>query len=294
MLENYAASELSVGQKVVSIQGLWWRQVRPCFFRPLLPFREYAPESVRAPASSFLGGIQHLVPAACRANSTMSFLMFEDSDRYVLEHLDYNRKRQVRLAGRRFVVRPLASPDELADNGHSAYLSFYKRTGYSVLPQRRTAAGFRAWAQSVFAFQPVLAFGAYEHNELAAVCIARAVEDTMFYATFFARSDALKHHISDLMLHTVRQAAARTSGIRQVFCGMHERGQGTEGFYLLRGATRVTRPAWLRINPAASCLLRYFLPSSYLKMRGESLFGMPIRPKGVTRGPQTTKVISGT
>ena len=261
---------MAAGQKVVLQNGFWWRQVRPFFFRPLLTFREYTPDQIPTPFSSVFGGVQHVVPAPAnskKANSRLSFLMCENAALYTQDCLDYNRRRQLRLASRRFSMRPVVDAQELAQ-AHGAYLSFFDRTGYTVLSERRTLDGFRAWAEVVFQHPPVLVLGAYDQDELVAVSVSRPVEDTFIYSTFFARSEALKLHVSDLMLHSVREVAAHVPGIRQVFCGMHHGGQGTDGFYRLRGATLLTRPAYLNLNPATNFLLRSFLPGVYSKMLG--------------------------
>jgi hypothetical protein len=131
-IEEFVAIETAFGQKIVNLNNIYWRRDRPFFYRPILPFVVYPPESVATPRISFLGGVQHVVPGPEIANSSMNFLMFDDLQKYSLDSLDYNRKRQIRLASKHFVIRPIQELKEFKDKGYPAYLSFYERTHYRL------------------------------------------------------------------------------------------------------------------------------------------------------------------
>ena len=272
-LDRYADFQRRTGHKVRRVNDIWWRQVRPFFWRPLMPFYEYASSSVQPPTFGVLGGIQHVVPKGEPANSSISFLMFEDASRYHLDLLDYNRKRQVRLASKHFQIRPMRSPEELASMGHNVYLSFYERTRYAFLADRCSPAKFQEWCEILFCSPDPLVWGAFRGEVLCAVSVSHIVEDSWHYATFFSDSTAMKQHVSDLMLHSVRQMAADLGGLKQVFAGLYHGGQGTDEFYLLRGARLLNRPARLWLNPVAEILLRCFRPVQYAQLFGRKTLG---------------------
>ena len=54
--DEFAAVELALGGKVVKSGDVWWRQVRPFFYRPLLPYRELRPGTLRYPLRFRMGG----------------------------------------------------------------------------------------------------------------------------------------------------------------------------------------------------------------------------------------------
>ena len=51
-VDEYAAFQQNVGEKLVRLDGFWWRRVRPCFYRPLVPFREFSATLSRLPVTA--------------------------------------------------------------------------------------------------------------------------------------------------------------------------------------------------------------------------------------------------
>src|SRR5690242_16831951 len=102
---DFAVFEGLLGGKTVLVDGVYWIQVRPCFYRPLLLVKEHSTHSIRAPRTAVLGGFQHAVRAGDPSNSFLNLLMFADANPYSLDSLDYNRKRQVKKAAKEFSIR---------------------------------------------------------------------------------------------------------------------------------------------------------------------------------------------
>lgn len=268
--DEYAAFERTVGrEKLVLAGGLWWRQVRPFFYRPLLVFHEYDPQSASGPRGALVAAVQHLVPAGASSNSTIGLLTFQNARNYSVAALDYNRRRQLKHAEAQLSVRPIEDAKELVRKGHAVFVDFHDRTGYEYLVERRSPRKFQLWAERVFDFPNTLVLGAYLGANLCALCILQAVGDTLIYSTFFCDSEGLRYHAADLMLHSARQRAAECGQVSQVFVGLHHGGQGTDQFYLLRGATHQVRRAWLRINAMARVLMPRLLPEQYRRLLGQ-------------------------
>lgn len=266
-IEDLAVFERSQGEIVIRAGGVFWRRVRRLFYRPLLAFEELCGRP-RAPAAAVFGGCQYAVPFGGASNSVLKFLVFESPSGYSLETLDYNRKRQVKLAARQFVVRPITGVREFTEAAYPVYLAFQARTAYRYRADRRSPEGFARWADSIFRFPQNLVLGEYREGRLEGVSISRLVADTLFYSTFFCTDQALRLGGSDFMLHTVREAAAGCPGVKQIVAGMHHGGKGIDDFYRLRGCRLVAKPAMLRLNPLTAWLLGRLRPGDYAKLRG--------------------------
>lgn len=278
--EDSAAFAGLLGPRVVRVGDTLWGEVRTFFYRPLFPFAEHRPEVVRPPRLSALGGVQYAVSPEAKSNSVLNWLLFDRTSDYTLASLDKNRRRQVKLAAREYSIRQLTDVGEFKLQAHPLYLSFYERTRYKVGARRRDPVYFAAWAEALFRIPNVLVLAAYRNGALGGISLSYQVRDTVYYATFFCDSAALDQHLSDLMLHTVRESAAVAPGVRQVFVGMFKGIRGLDDFYLHRGAKLVRQRAWLQINPLARLLLEKCLPKQYAQLLGN----LPDQP-GRTSAP---------
>jgi len=276
-IREYVDIQRALGEKIVDLNNVYWRRIWPFFYRPILPFIEYSPESVNIPRASFLGGVQHAVFPPEIANSYMNFLMFDDLQGYSSNSLQYNCRRQIKLASKQFLIRPIYEVDELKDKGHKLYLEFYERTNYSYKSKRQKQNHFFAWADTLFRFSKTIMLGGYNNNELSAIGICYLVDDILIYATFFCSNKALSLHVSDLMLHSIRELAAESQNIRYIFTGMYEPKKGTVAFYLFRGCKIIRKPSLYRINWLALFLLRILMPKQYQRLCGNYEMSMVIQ-----------------
>jgi hypothetical protein len=268
-LQEYAAIEMAFGEKIVNLNNVYWRRVRPFFYRPILPFIEYPPESVALPRASFLGGAQHAVSRPEIANSFMNFLMFDDLQGYSFDSVNYNLRRKIKLASKHYVIKPIRDIEDFKEKGYAVYLSFYERTRYSYKSERRKQSHFSAWADTLFRFPKAIVLGGYSNTDLNSVSVSYLVEDVLIYATFFCNTESLGFNVHDLMLHSVREWAAKSENIRYIFTGMYEPGKGTADFYLQRGCRIVRKPALYRINRLALVLLRTLMSKQYEQLCGD-------------------------
>lgn len=278
--EDFVAFVGLLGPKIVRVGDLYWGEIRSFFYRPLLTVMEFHPGSIRRPLLARLGGVQYAVPRAVEANSHLNWLIFERTSLYSVASLDKNRRRQVKLAAREFTLRIMTDVEEFKQQAYPVYLSFYERTRYKVGERRRDRAYFAQWADALFAIPNVLILGAYQQGSLGGVSLSYQVKDSVFYATFFCHDEALDHHLSDLMLHTVRASAAVAPEVRQVIVGMFKGNPGLDDFYLLRGAKLVRQRARLEINPLTRFILQKLLPRQYAQLLGN----LPDLPTGSADG----------
>ncbi len=266
---EFADFERILDPQIISANGNHWRRVRPFFFRPILPYREYSANSLRPPWQCTIGGFQHALPTETGSNSILACLLFQDVPIYSLNSLDYNRKRQVKIAAKNFTIRPMTDVAEFKNKAYPVYLSFYQRTQYQYGADRCARPFFEKWADSLFAAPKALVLGAWKDDCLGGVSISQLVEDTLHYSTFFCDEESLRLNVSDLMLHFIRENIAGYPGVTSVFAGMYKGGNGLDSFYLLRGGKLVRKPAALHLSPMAKVCLQYLLSRQYALLQGK-------------------------
>lgn len=272
-LDGYALACRRVGQPLVRCGRTWWREVRPCFFRPLLPFLEVPSGPAGLPFRAALGGCQYPSYAGGTApNSCFVYLAFTDAPEYNLTHLRHGHRWEVRSGERRFVIKPFPDASEFRARAHPVYLEFHERTKYDYLEDRIRRPQFDRWVDAEFADPGLVALGAWAGDSLVAVSMSRVVGAAWLYSTFFASNDGLRGHVAGLMLHHVRSLAAAVDGVSIVFGGSQKldtAGASVDAFYLHRGATLIRRPTVLRVNPLARWMLSRFRPAVWEGLRGE-------------------------
>jgi hypothetical protein len=255
-VDEYAALETGIGAKLERSGGVWWRQVRPYFYRPLLPFLELDPANVELPRRARIGGAQYAVAQTVPANSHVDLLMFDEPQSYSLDMLSQGSRRHIRRAMNSFDVRRIEDVEEFITSGHSVYLSFFERTKYGYKRERTDPQRFANWARSLFRFDKVQVLGAYRGGELMSVSVSYVVEGVAFTATFFSRSDALKDYVAELMLHAIRERAAVSENVSAIFAAAAGMERGLDDFYLRRGARLISKAAQLKLNPFVSVVLK--------------------------------------
>ena len=266
-LDAYAQVQTAVGARVERVGGVYWNRVRRIFCRPLLPHEEL-PANVAEERRSGCAGFQYVVADPQAANSAMGFIVLEREPDYSLEAVSHNRRRLIKSAAKKMEVRPIRDLPELQTQGYAAYAAFYRRTRYEYLAARRREVNFRHWATAQLQDPRATVLGAYWDGRLAAVSVAFWVRDTLLYATHFSGVEALRQGASELLLHALRAAVARTPGIAQILVRRYQGGNGMDQYYLMRGAKLVHKPARLQLEPLVRLGLRICRPRQYALLQG--------------------------
>lgn len=290
--EEFARFTRSFGKRVILANGVHWRQVRFCFYRPLLPYQEYPPQSVSGPAMARFGGFQHAVPPEVRTNSFLNLLICERPSAYSLSDLGGNPRREIKRAADIFTVSMITDVEEFKACAYPVYRSFYDRTKYEYKSERRNEVDFSKWADLLFQHPKVIVLGAYDKNRrLGAIGVWHLVEDTLVYSMFFCETEFLKRHVPGFMLHVMREAAAGCQSIKQIFLGNYKSSaaRGVDNFYFLRGCKLIRKPAWLHINPLTGFCLQRFAPEQFDQLVGD----IPVAGGGSEPKPGTSSVKPG-
>jgi hypothetical protein len=266
-LAEYAYVHSLRGHNVKLVGSTYWLERRRFFYRPLVP---YIPvESRRVVPPCGVGIYQYAVNDEVHANSTINFRVFDQCEAYSLDTQKREFRRVVRLAAKIFEVKPIGKEGELEEHGPKIYLSFYDRTKYRYLSERIQLESFRKWVETLFACPKTIVLGGYGDHGLSAVAVCYWIDDLLLYSTFFSDTASLKRHISDLMLHVVRQMAAQQKGVRCILAGMYSGGIGSDRFDLLRGGKVERKPARYVISPSvAGLFLRALSPAHFSRLSG--------------------------
>jgi hypothetical protein len=267
-LSDYAELQTRFGVKVIGHNGQFWRQVRPFFYRPLLPVESFQ-ETVVQPPAAWPSGYQYVVANGQPANSTMNFLMLEDLAGYSLGSLTHKRRQLIKRAAQQFQVRPLRDPRELKAQGHGVYLSFYNRTRYPYKADRQDKAVFEQWVDTLFSSPKTILLGGYGPEGLASISTSYWVNHTLVYSMLLCETAALKKNLGELMFHELRVLAAQHPGIKEVFVRSYQGGNTLDQYYLHRDCRLVRKPARLEISSPIQTLIRWIMPRKYELLCGD-------------------------
>jgi hypothetical protein len=265
-LDEYAALQRATGAKVLKVQGTWWIEPRPFFFRPLFPFARITPQARNYPARSLLGGVLHLVPPETAANSRMQLFLYDDPGGYCLEQMAAKQRWVIKKASESFCARRITDLDHFVDQASGIYRSFYDRTGYFYKRERLNRERFAAWARSFFDQPKTVIMGAYHKERLSAVDISYRVEDVIIDDIFFSDTQSQSLRVTDFLVHTLRESA-RGTDVRFIFRGFPTGKQTLDDSKVNRGCRIVTFPAYCKINRMALYLGKAFMSESYRKLR---------------------------
>ncbi|HBG04524.1 MAG: hypothetical protein A2075_14235 [Geobacteraceae bacterium GWC2_58_44] len=264
-MDEFAMCQQAEGLKLVHLDGVWWVEIRPFFFRPLFPFAEIDPNSKRYPLKALVGGLLHVVPDGVAANSTMNFFVYDDLKNYSLETLSRKRRKVVMKGLENFTAKPLTDPDEFVATAYDVYMSFQKRTNYSYKDERVNREVFSEWARNLFRNPKIRKLGAYHKDKLCAVETSYRIEDVIIGDTLFANDLSLSLKVTDFLYHTLREAAVHTDA-RYFFVGLPTGVKSLDQSKLIRGCKLLNKPACYKINPLTLSVVKVFMKSSYHKL----------------------------
>lgn len=265
-LEEFYRLERGLGATIVDVEGVGWRQVRPGFWRPAFPFTTIQRGRARAPKTSWLGGYQHAVEDWRAANSTIQLIIWDQMGEYELTKSPKQFRQGVHRAMEWFAVRDISNVGYFVDHAWPVYCSFQQRTLYHWRDDRLRRERFASWAEALFSAGKVKVLGAFSEGRLVGVDSIYRVQDVAIGGPTFCHSDALRHRVSDLLLHTLYCITAESEGVKCLYLGGVSRKASLNAFKLKRGAKIVSVAAYCRLYPWAYCALRILCPGALARM----------------------------
>ncbi len=267
-LGEYAESQSRLGVKIICKNGLYWRRIRPFFYRPVLPVTAIPEEKILPPPIPWPSGYQYAIVSPARSNSSMNFLMLTDLSSYSFDELGQKRRYIITRAAKQFEVRPIASAHELKEHGHSVYLSFFQRTGYFYKSDRIRKAVFDQWVDDIFANSKTILIGGYDQGRLVAFSTWYWVECTLVYTTLVSETEAMRKNLGDLMFHEVRTLAGRQRGLDEIFLRNYQGGNSIDQYHLIRGGQLIRKPARLCVPTSLLTVMRRLAPKQHELLLG--------------------------
>ncbi|MGH9512787.1 MAG: hypothetical protein ACRD2U_11700 [Terriglobales bacterium] len=270
-VDRYAGFEAATGVKVARIGGIWWQQVRPFLFRPLLPFKKYDVEAVKKGLGR-IAVFQSAVEDGQSSNSHLNPVVYEKPQNYDSEKLHRMARRSLKKAFQNSITLSCAADEEeFSKLAYPVYLSFYKRTRYRFNTSRREREKFGRWAHALFQFPEVIVLCACVGQEFIAFEVACLVGNTLILKTLVTSDRALRLGAPDLLLHCYRSGARDHPQIRLIYDSMLSANSGLNNYKVMRGATVLALPAFLNIRPSVLWMIRKASPSVYEKLLGLDL-----------------------
>jgi hypothetical protein len=266
-LERYAAFEQAVNVKVVKAGDIWWRQVRPFLYRPLLPFKTYDTKKTLDDFNRF-GAFQHAVNDGQPHNSYLNPIVFDQPRDYNLKKLHQVQVSVKKALKNSVTVSRIVDESEFTERAYACYLSFYQRTQYAHGASRREKAGFARWSHTIFQFPELVVLGAFNGGELLSFIIFCQVDDTLILKTLVNSDNGLKLAAPDLLIHSIRLSVSRQPTIRMVFNSMYGQSSSINKYYLRRGARVLALPANLHMHPVLCRVVRQASQSTYDRLLG--------------------------
>lgn len=268
-LDEYAAYERGNGTPLLKVGNVWWRRVRPFFYRTLFPFQTV---DIGKNVPGFAFGWQHRVADTKRANSWMNVIVFDEVAHYSLECLRRKKRSFVRKALSRLAVEVIDDRSLFCREAHRVYCAFYDRTNYHWKRERLSKQGFDKWADHLFKYGKVVIHGVYHDGILVAINISYLVEDILIDAAFFSTNEGLRLGSSDAVWHRIREDASCSQGIRYIYEGPVSGNQGLNESKLIRGGKILSLPSYLQMNNVILKAIRLFNRKWYDVISGKTGF----------------------
>ncbi len=268
-IDEYAAYEKGNGTPLHKVGDVWWRRVRPFFYRTLFPFQT-VDIGKNDPGLAF--GWQHRVADTKRANSWTNVIVFDEVAHYSLECLKRKKRSFVRKALSRLAVEVIDDRSLFCRQAHGVYIAFYERTKYPWKRERLSKEGFDKWAKHLFNHGKVVIHGVYHGGILVAINISYLVEDILIIAGFFSTNEGLKLGSSDAVWHRIREEASRYEEIKFIYIGPFSGIQSLDESKLIRGGKILSIPSYLHMNCVLLKAIKLTEKKWYDKIAGKTDF----------------------
>ena len=268
-MDEYAALEKVTDSSIHSRNGVWWRRVRPFYYRSLLPFVPQK-ETLFLKKGSSLNVYQYPIAFEENADSYFNIVIYFKHDNYRLEDQVKSFRRAVKKAKKaELETRVITDGAAFAEQAHSVYLDSYKRTGFIFRKKWLDPLEFSNYAHALFKHKKLKVLGIYREKQLLSVELSALVDDVVVLKSAVNSDEALKYNASDLVLDYYWTQSSGRSDIRYLYDGYWST-PGINRFKLKRGAEAIAVPAKLTAKPWMMSSLRLASSNTYKRLKGMS------------------------
>lgn len=267
-IKELVKQDNSVEDSLHLSKGIWWRKIKPFFYQPAHLLTELEPKTSYPNPIKALIGYHHIVPKDCFSNAFLCVMAMLNVDDYSLGLLSANKRSKIRRGLKKVQVKEIKNIRDLLIDGYKIYSSFYSRAKWG-----RNKTNFRIykrWIERAFALPKRIKIGAYLDNQLIAFMFGHAVEDTGYLSYIASRSDYLKLYPNEALVHTFLEICKRSPGVHKVVFGLKSLRESLNKFKNQHGFKEVTYPAYVKLNPIFSWIVKAFMKTQYRRLIGQT------------------------
>lgn len=265
-IDEYAEYEKQNGTHLIKAGNIWWRKVRPLFYRPLFPFQKLNREEAYQ-LNALRLGFQYAVADTAQANSYLKFMVYPNVQNYGLDTLSRKRRYYIKKAIKVLEVRTIDDCRIFIERGYQIYKEFYNRTRYNFRKDRLKQNKFEEWSNNVLSNKKIKVHGIYNKNNImVAIHISFLVNNILFNSTFFACEEGLNKGATDIIDHIIREDASKQGNIDLIYDGPYKGKSSIDQAKLIRGDVVHSIPAYLAMNSLILKLVKHLSKSLYQKI----------------------------
>jgi len=258
-LDEMAAGQAAVEDKVHFHRGVWWRRARPGFYQPCFPFQEVNPAESWPKRTNALAGFTHLTSAGVE-NASYRAIVRPNTFTYSIAQLSRDRRHSVRRGLANLEVRPIERLTDLLEDGFRVYASWRERAGWG---RNKVARGsYAGWISRAFSRPKRIALGAYSGETLVAFMLPYAVCHVASPAFIASHTDYLKSCPNEALFHAFLSITRQTPGAQMADFGTVS-AKPTLDRFKERFGELTDFPAYTWINPLVRPAARVWIRKRY-------------------------------
>lgn len=250
-VEEYAEQELRLGKRLLKRDGVWWKEIKRCFYRPLDFHTALALGASRPDRLKALVGYEHLVPGAERANGVYVSMEVDGSGPYDLSSFKKKRRYCIKRGLEELEIRRVEDLEEVLDQIYEVNVSAYARFDWPGNHEGMTNRDLlEKHARRTFGLPGRQDFfGAFYQGRLVAHLSSIQLEPVMMICSYLAHSDYLQYFPSEALIYTFTKQALEKPGIQRITFGPECARESLNQFKEHMGFKRVKYPLLRRLNP---------------------------------------------
>ena len=275
--EELVATDRTAGSSLHFSDGVWWREVKPCFYLPANLMTGIAPRQAKPKPWLALGGYYHMVPPGSSGNGQIVTNEISSPASYRLESLKANKRREIRRALAFFRICRVENLNDLLVDGFRVYLDWEKKTK-NLRDTLSSSTEFRHWITPTFNHPYRLILGAYAQNQLVAFLIADAVEGVANISKTFSDSSFNSRTPRSALNYAYVKICAQQGEINKACDGLRSLKTSLEDYKSELGFQHVSYPAFISLRPLVRPLVQWLMPTEYSRLMGQYPTASPVVP----------------
>lgn len=263
-VEGLMSHDINHDSRIYQYRGIWWREVNPFFCIPAWHLASFHAHEVAPPVLKSLIGYLHLVPKNSYNNCWYYIICLDRLEDYGIENLRRQTRQEIRRGLNHLDIRRITSLSHLLTDGYQVYLSWFKRIINIKGPKYNNFKKFHSLITNEISFDRKLFLGAYFGDKLIAFIIACVIDNTAYIEKCYSQTDYLKYHPTQTLLYSFISICKYNPSISKISLGpaSFER-PSLNKFKIRQGFDVKAFPAFIKINPTAGKLMKFFSRDKY-------------------------------